>query len=387
MNSEIVYVDVQDLRVGMLLAENIYDLEGNILLASGIRLRDSYIRKIEETPMVRIAVMLQPGEQPEKRETQEQDQPLSAIQQKQQRLEATRSEAKSAMDKVLKQLQSQEFNSLDTILEIVERILNDILGSDDIVFHIDQLRDIDDYTFDHGINVAILSIVMGVVSGMNRQNLKELATGAILHDVGKLFLDQDLLNKPGALTGEEFGLVKHHSRLGYEVMRKFPELSAEAALISLNHHERLDGSGYPAGLSGDAIDLNSQIVGMVDVFDALTADKVYAKKVSPYKAVQTLIKLAGTHFNPELVKRFVSAIGYYYHGSVVCLQNDSYGVVIERDRYRPVVRIVQDAHGSLVTDHFEIDLKKNPTMRIKRMLTEAEAQSLAYYARRSAGIS
>lgn len=387
MNTDIVYVDVQDLIPGMLLAENIYDLDGNILLASGIKLRDAYIRKIEETPMLRVAVAKGEGIEVALPKESPRPSPLSALQTKQQRIEATRHEARSVMDKALNEVIGLEMPNASVIIEIVERLLNDILSSDDIVFHIDQLRDLDGYLLDHGINVAILSIVMGIVSGMNRGELRAIATGAILHDVGKLFIDQDIVNKPGQLTHEEFSLVKHHARLGYELIKKFPEITPEAAVIAMNHHERVDGKGYPNGLSGEQIDLYSQIVGLVDVFDAMTSDKVYAKKVSPYKAVQTLVKCADTHFFSALVSRFVSAMGYYYHGAVVCLQNDAYGVVIERDRFRPVVRVIQDANGNTVTDHFEIDLKKNPTMRIKRIVMDAESQALPYYAKRHTGVS
>ncbi len=386
METVIVYVDVQDLRPGMLLAENIYDLEGNILLASGIKLRETYIKKIEETPAIRIAVHGNEATAVVSNVVQNKPQG-SVVERKQQRIERTRHDARASMKQAIDELIAQDFGNATIIFDIVERIINDILNSDDIVFHIDQLRDLDVYLLDHSINVTILSIVMGVVSGMNRSQLKILATGAILHDVGKLFLDQDLINRPGPLTPQEFQLVKHHSRLGYELLKKFPEFSDESALIALNHHEKFDGTGYPNGLKGDAIDLYSQIVGLIDVFDALTSDKVYAKKVSPYKAMQIIFKNANTHYDQGLLMRFLTSVGYYYHGAVVRLHNEAIGVVIERDRYRPIVRVIQDANGKTVTDHYEIDLKKNPTIRVKGILTEAEWMQLPYYANKRMGIS
>lgn len=387
MEFEIVYVDVSELQPGMLLAENIYDLEGNILLAGGIKLRENYIRKIEETPTLKVAIHKEGHVVLDGSGTPSKTVPLTPQQKKQQRIERTREDARATLQRALSNLVDKDFANMGMIADVVERLLNDILSSDDIVFHIDQLRDTDAYLFDHGINVAILSIVVGIISGMSRSALKDLATGAILHDIGKLFLDQNVLNKPGPLSPEEFSLAKHHSRLGYEVMKKFPEITQEAAIISLNHHERFDGSGYPMGISGDSIGVFSEIVGLVDVFDAMTSDRVYAKKVSPYKAVQVLLKGSETLFNPVIVNRFIGAVGYYYHGAVVKLQNEAIGVVIERDRYRPVVRVIQDANGNTVLDHFEIDLKKNPTMRIKSILSESQSAALPYYTNKRTGIS
>lgn len=384
MYREIVTIDVLDLKVGMVLAENIYDLEGNILLASGIKLRENYIKKIEETPIQRIAIenWIQGTNDPDRTNA------LQSMKEKRQaRIEATRQEScvllKSSLAVIL------EGNGINTTImqEVIERIIQDILSSDDIVFHIDQLREVDEYLFDHAINVAILSIITGVVLGLNKHALKLIGMGAILHDVGKLFVDQDVLNKPSQLTSQEFVLIKHHSRLGYEVLKKSPDVTAESALVALNHHERFDGSGYPSGFKGEEIDLNSRIVCITDVFDALTSDRVYSKKISPYKAMQHIVKQASTHFDPELVKRFVNAIGYYYHGAVVVLHDNTIGVVIERDRYRPVVRVVQDSNTTVLHENYEIDLKKNPSVRIKTILTSEEFEALPYFKMKQTGIS
>lgn len=384
MYREIITIDVLDLKVGMVLAENIYDLEGNILLASGIKLRESYIKKIEETPTQRIAIenWIQGSNDPDRANA------LQSMKQKRQiRIEATRQEScvllKSSLEVIL------EGNGINTTImsEVIERIIQDILSSDDIVFHIDQLREVDEYLFDHAINVAILSIITGVVLGFNKQSLKTIGMGAILHDVGKLFVDQDVLNKPGHLTSDEFVLIKHHSRLGHEVLKKCPDVTIESALVALNHHERFDGTGYPLGYKGDEIDFNSRIVCITDVFDALTSDRVYSKKISPYKAMQHIVKQASSHFDPELVKKFISALGYYYHGAVVVLHDNTIAIVIERDRYRPVVRVVQDTSATVMPEHYEIDLKKNPSVRIKSILTNEESEALPYFKMKQMGIS
>ena len=386
MDSEIMFIDVQNLRPGMVLAENIYDLDGNILLAAGIKLRDNYILKICETPVIRVAVyggshVAEVFGAPNRKPSG------SAAEKKQQRIEATRYEARTSLQTGISQLTSLEIANASIILEVVEKILNDILASDDIVFHIDQLRDLDAYLLDHSINVAILSVVMGIVSGFTRAELQKLAVGAILHDVGKLFLDQDLVNRPGPLTAEEFSLIKYHSKLGSDLLKKFPEIDRESVEIALYHHERLDGSGYPSGLMGQEIAIFAQIVGIIDVFDALTSDKVYAKKVSPYKAMQIIFKDIDVKFDKVLLTRFLTSVGYYYHGAVVRLFNESIGVVTERDRYRPVVRVIQDGSGKVVADHYEIDLKKNPTIRIKAILSEAESAILPYFTNKNMGIS
>jgi len=385
MYREIITVDVLELREGMVLAENIYDLEGNILLASGIKLRESYIRKIEETPTQRIAIeqwVDKPnGFEPKAKEN------LTLKQKRQMRIDVTRQEAFVLMKASSATILESGTINATIMQDVIERILADVLSSDDIVFHIDQLRSVDDYLFDHAINVAILSIMTGIVSGFNKQALRTIAMGAILHDVGKLFVNQDVLNKPGPLTQDEFSMIKHHCRLGFDVLKKTPDVLEASALVTLNHHERVDGKGYPNGLSDKEIDLNSKIVGVADVFDALTSDRVYSKKISPYLAMQHIVQQAGTQFDAELVNRFMNAMGYYYMGAVVRLHNDDVAIVKTKDRFRPIVRIVQDCNNTIVHENFEIDLKKNPTVRIKAILFEWDYKNLAYFVQKREGIS
>ncbi|MCK8061043.1 MULTISPECIES: HD-GYP domain-containing protein [unclassified Fusibacter] len=385
MYREIIMVTVSELEEGMVLAENIYDTEGNILLASGIKLRNTYINKIEETLVTTVAIeALLKHESPEESQSVR----IALIKEKREkRIIKVREQAKEKLELAVTELLESEAVNAQIIQAVVKKIINDILNSDEVVFHIDQLREVDSYLFDHAINVTILAIVMSIHTGFDKNALREIAMGAILHDIGKLFVDQNILNKPESLSIEEFSMIKHHSKLGYEVLRRSEDISERSARIALNHHEQHCGSGYPQGLKGDEIDAFSKIVNISDVFDALTSDRVYSKKISPYSAMNYIVAKSGIHFDPKTVKEFSSAVGYFYHGAIVKLMNGDVAVVTVRHRHKPVVRIVQDAGNNKMHGHFEIDLMKNPSVRIKEILVAGEYEHMEYFKRKNEGIS
>jgi HD-GYP domain-containing protein (c-di-GMP phosphodiesterase class II) len=379
MYREIIMVAVSELAEGMVLAENIYDTEGNILLASGIKLRSNYIKKIEETLVHTVAIDTAVASPEVEVEEVQKDRIRLVRERREKKIKLVREEAKEKLEMAVSTILESEAVNAQVIQALVQKIIEEVLESDDIVFHIDQLREVDNYLFDHAINVAILSIVTSINMGLDKASLQEIAMGSILHDIGKLFIDQNILNKNEKLSVDEFGLIKNHSRLGYEVLKRSSEITALSAKVAMNHHEQYCGLGYPKGLKGEEIDLFSRIVSITDVFDALTSDRVYSKKISPYNAMNYIVSKAGLNFDPTIVKDFVAAIGYYYQGAVVKLMNGDIGLVRVRHRYKPVVRVVQDASQNKMHGYFEIDLLKNPSVRIKEILIFDEYKEIEYF--------
>ena len=185
--------------------------------------------------------------------------------------------------------------------EIAQYIRND----DKIVYNLIDIGLSDIGLLHHSINVGLLSTALGVKEGYTNSDLKTLAIGALLHDTGKRFAPREILDKPGKLTAEEYELIKTHSAIGYKLLTDVFGFDEIIARISVEHHERVDGSGYPNGLVGDKIHVFSRICAIADAYSALTTDRVYRKAWPKDDAIKHIYKNAGTLFDDRLARSFV----------------------------------------------------------------------------------
>jgi HD-GYP domain-containing protein (c-di-GMP phosphodiesterase class II) len=165
----------------------------------------------------------------------------------------------------------------------------------------------DHYTADHARSIADLAVLVGVKMGMTLNEVRDLRLGAILHDIGKIAVPDAILNKPGALTDDEFELVKTHTVVGEQILAPVPFLD-DVRRIVRHDHERWDGGGYPDGLCGEDIPLGSRIVFVVDAFHAMTSDRSYRMAMDEDEAVGHLVASAGSQFDPAVVEAFVSVL-------------------------------------------------------------------------------
>lgn len=203
--------------------------------------------------------------------------------------------------------------------------------------------------------------------GLSEEELIDLAIGTLLHDVGKLRVPETILSKPGKLTNEEFEHVKRHTSYGYETLRRLPDISSRSALIALEHHERYDGSGYPQGLKGKEIHQFGRITGVADVYEALTANRVYRKGYLPHQAYELLLGGGGTQFDPRVIETFVKTISVYPVGMTLILNTGEKAVVVKSRRqqsHRPMVRVIENAAGERLIEPKEIDLSTELTLHI-----------------------
>ncbi len=357
-------IAVSELQPGMVLGENLFDQDGNVLLSSGMILKQSYIHKILGTHLleVRVEKMEDDSERFEEdaflnTSGTEDEQNGSVFQ--------ARAQAREVVRQSLQEVLINNAVNGDLIISVVNKIIEELLNQEDIVINLSRLRVVDDYLFEHSVNVSIYSIITGIMMGLNKEKLVILGTGAMMHDVGKMLLQKEILNKPGLLSDDEYQHVKQHTTLGYELLMRTNKIHPEAALIALNHHERLDGNGYPKGNSTNDLTILSKIVAVVDVFDALTSDRVYSKRINHFKAMEYICSMTDVHFDEMVTKTFIKTVGYFYRGLVLQLSNGDIGVVVREDKALPVVKIVIDSHNQKVTSNFEVDLKKNPTIRIQ----------------------
>jgi HD-GYP domain-containing protein (c-di-GMP phosphodiesterase class II) len=188
--------------------------------------------------------------------------------------------------------------------------------------------------------------------------LEKLGAGALLHDMGKILLDNKVINKAGKLNEEEFEHVKKHTQLGYEALKRCVNLTELSRIISLYHHERMDGQGYPTGTPAAELHEFIRIVAIADVYDALVSDRCYRKKWSSNQAVNYLVEHAESQFDLKLVSVLIKQIAIYPNGSMVRLSDYTVGIVKEQNKnfpLRPFIRIVEDEWGREITP-YEIDL-------------------------------
>ena len=241
-------------------------------------------------------------------------------------------------------------NSVDTdqARSLVTQLADEVIRNPDALVWLTYLKSRDEYTATHCMNVCILALTFGRCLGLEEVALHQLGLGALLHDLGKMQISDEVLNKPGRLTEAEFDLIKKHPGLGFAMLRDDKNIDKASLHIVLHHHERLDGCGYPRGLGEDKIPLLTRISSIVDVYDAITSDRCYHDGIAPAQALENLFKWAPGNFDVSLLEGFIKCIGIYPIGSVVRLSSGEVGIIVASDecnRLKPILLIVQNAEG------------------------------------------
>jgi len=217
----------------------------------------------------------------------------------------------------LKRLSLNQKPDFDSCKEAAEIIYEEVNNNLDKIDCISQLKVFDEYTFSHTINVSTMSSAIGITLGMEEDALKELALGALMHDIGKMLVPKEILNKPGKLNDEEKTVMHGHSLLGYKYLKENTDFSDRIAKVALDHQENYDGSGYPNGLKGKEIELYAQIASIADVFDALTSNRVYKSAMSTDQAVDIMMAEAQARFNPYIFDKFVKLVDYKKSAEII----------------------------------------------------------------------
>lgn len=238
----------------------------------------------------------------------------------------------------------------ETARSYVARLAEQVIVNPDALVWLTHLRTRDEYTATHCINVCILALTFGQAIELDEKQLHRLGMGALLHDIGKMRIPDDILNKPARLTKEEFETMMQHPTIGHAMLVDDHELDLESLHVVLHHHERLDGGGYPLGMPGYEIPLLTRITSIVDVYDAITSDRCYHDGISPALALENLFKWSAGNFDVALLEKFIKCLGIYPIGSVVRLNTGEVGVVVATDgdhRIKPIVLLARNAEGKI----------------------------------------
>src|SRR3990170_3635211 len=235
---------------------------------------------------------------------------------------------------------------VNDVKEQVGDIVDSVFRNRDALLCLTNLKDYDDYTFMHCVNIGILAVSFGRHLGMKKKQLENIGFGGILHDIVKTMIPESILNKPGKYTEAEYEIMKRHVNLGGEILRKHDNIPEEAMLVALQHHERFNGTGYPNRLFGGKISIEGQIASISDVYDALTYDRVYQTAATCHSTIKKLYEWGDTLFDRVLIEKFVQCIGIYPYNSLVELNTGQCGIVVSMNHQsllRPKVRIVLDS--------------------------------------------
>lgn len=358
-------VSIYNCRPGMVIAKPIYSEQGLVLIAEGTSLTESAIEALKRRGISFVYV---------------EDKRLADVELGDDIPIELRIEATNAIAEIQEQFFSNDERNervfegvyVDKLRRALKNLMSEINSMNNVINLLTNMYTHDSYTFSHSTNVTLYTLAMAANLGFNEKQMNEIGIGSMMHDIGKCVVPKHILNKPGPLEEDEFELVKRHTEYGFEILRKDPSVSLLSAHCALQHHEKLDGTGYPRGLKGDEIHPYGKILAVADVFDALTSNRPYRKAMLPHEAMEILYGETYTHFDPKYVKTFQRSVATYPVGLTVKLNTGETGVVVHYEMgapNRPTVRVLNDPTGDSVDKPYEIDLAKHPSI----MITECDA--------------
>ena len=245
------------------------------------------------------------------------------------RAKQIRHQASTLVRNVMRDARLGKAVEVDEVQPVVQSITESILRNPGALIGLLRIKTKDDYTFLHSVSVCALLVAFCRSRGVSEEITYQAGLGGLLHDTGKALVPDAVLNKPGPLTDEEFAIIKRHPKDGYDILLKSPEVGEIPLDITLHHHERRDGSGYPDKQGGDQISELAQMAAIVDVYDAITADRCYHKGMSAAAALRKIYEWSKFHFNPAYAQEFMRCVGIYPVGTMVMLESGRLGVVVE----------------------------------------------------------
>jgi putative nucleotidyltransferase with HDIG domain len=246
----------------------------------------------------------------------------------------------------------------DAAREMVDSLAQAVAQNRTALLSLTALKNYDNYTFTHMVNVSILTMGQARGVGIDGPLLREFGLAALMHDIGKVKTPNEILNKPGKLTDDEYTILKKHTVDGAEILRKTPEMPTLAPIVAFEHHLRADGTGYPAA-ARPQLNLGTTLCGIADVYDAMRSQRVYQPAFPTDRILAVLQRNDGKQFDQNLVRRFVQLVGIYPAGNLVLLDSGEVAVVLKPhapDPYRPQVRVLIDREGQSMPTPRDLNL-------------------------------
>ena len=335
-----------DLEVGMILAADIYGDTGAILIGAGTVLDITHLNFIERNRI--DFVYISEGRSHVASTCEEQSK---------HNVQERHDQTVSKFKNVYFDFRLGRIPVFQEIEDIVEPLYDSILNDAHFTSKMWQIHAYDDYTFDHSVRVSMISGLLAKWCGLSETLIKDAATSGLLHDIGKCNIPDEILNKPAPLDPDEYKVIKTHATLGYILVKEIPNISENIIKGVLQHHERMDGTGYPTGLKGNEIDPIARIVAIADVYCAMTSDRVYKPAFHPFEVTSYILEKCYHTLDFSISKIFLSKIAPFFIGQYVKLNNEQCGEIVmtyNDDPARPLVRVGETYYD--LRKHIELEI-------------------------------
>lgn len=345
---------IRNLKGNEILSKNILSDNGTILLNKGTLLNREYISKLKDMGVFFVYV------EAENLEDVCEDKVLLQLK------ETSVKDIPDFFDNMIN-CNHSDVKSLNSVNNMIDYII----GQKNINLNLYEVSTFDDYTYIHCVDTCIMSVFLGTTLNLNNDQIKELGIASILHDIGKLKVPNEIINKRGSLTDEEYSIIKKHPIYGYDILKQYGSFSKSIMFGLLQHHERFDGNGYPFGISGRNISLYSRIISVCDVFTAVSANRSYRKRFDPNEAYELILSGSGTMFDPDIIIDFKNTFAVYPLGCNVMLSDGVEGFVIKQNKCfpdRPIIRVTYNSLTKEKIAPYEINLIENTSVTIISVL-------------------
>ncbi|WP_256756687.1 HD-GYP domain-containing protein [Cohnella sp. WQ 127256] len=350
-------------RPGMKLAKKIYSDDGIVLLAEGVELTSSLIRRLSECGISFIYIQDAKTEGivvPE----------LLSDETHQRSIKEIRTTFREFVNQPRKNNASTYPYVGRKMRDVMNLIMEDLSNSKDAMIMLTNLHTVDHYLYKHSLNVCVYTTLLGMAQGYDHEKLITLGLGALLHDIGKTQISMEVLLKPGALSEYEFAEMKRHTERGYYLLKDEPNIPLLAAHCAYQHHERINGCGYPRGIKGDQIHEYAKWIGIVDSYDAMTSQRIYRNAMLPHQAVEALYSGSDILYETSMLRLFRDKVAIYPVGLSVKLNTGQSAIVCDINStcaHRPVIRVLTDEYGVELKAPFDMDLSTNLSVLISKI--------------------
>ena len=358
-------IPVDQIQVGMFISEqNAEWIPEQNRTKSGLILREETIGKIRQRGIDFVTIDTDRGidvpdypdqssdmdrEEMGRRNFRQQEQsgvasPSVSLEDERTRAERIHSQALGLLDDVMDRVREGAHIDVAEVESVAEGLVDSVFRNENALACLSRIRNKDAYLMEHSLNVGVLLSILAKSMGFDVGTIRKLAVGGMLHDIGKVQVPDEVLHKPGKLEAEEWEEMKRHVTYGEAYLQQIA-VDSTVRNICAHHHERLDSSGYPRGLGGDAISLYGRMSAVCDVYDAITADRCYHQGMAPSVAMKRLVEWSDDHLDRKLVYQFIRAMSIYPVGTLVQLKNDHLGIVVEPNKVqqaKPKVRVIYD---------------------------------------------
>ncbi|NPV90082.1 MAG: HD-GYP domain-containing protein [Firmicutes bacterium] len=351
-------ISIDFLEPGMENGQPIYGPNGKVLLGRGVKFSEPYILRLKQLGITSVYIV---------------DEIVDDVVVPDVIGEDLRRETVNQMQKAYSSIALERRLNTKNLSNLVADIMDGVLGNPKVLAQMTDIRSHDDFIFLHSVNVCVLAMMIGRSMSMSPAQLRDLGTGALLHDVGWTKLPREILEKDERLTVDETQVMQRHTTYGFDILRDYFELSLLSSHIAYQHHERYDGSGYPRGLRENGIHEFARVTAVVDVYDTMLSKRRYRGAYSLFDTLEELRLGTGKLYDPDVVYALFKNVAIYPVGSLVELSTGDIAMVVRTDQdsqYQPVVRRLIDSQGRRIEREKELDLREFNRLKIVKLLED-----------------